>query len=63
MQAVPLSLALLGAILPDSLCRDTQLPSVSAPRGSILKKKKKKKRTYFLLLKNRQGFSVQRKDE
>lgn len=41
MQAVPLSLALLGAILPDSLCRDTQLPSVSAPRGSILKKKKK----------------------
>lgn len=40
MQAVPLSLALLEAILPDSLCRDIQLPSVSAPRGSILKKKK-----------------------
>ena len=50
MQAVPLSLALLGAILPDSLYRDIQLPSVSAPRGSILTKKKKEKEKKDLFL-------------
>ena len=42
MQAVPISLALLGAILPDSLYRDNSTAKCVCTKGFYTQKKKKK---------------------